>query len=531
MSSVSIPYVSAKLVPGATNPTLERPRMLVVGTVPQSKNAIFGGDPYKYLSVSALSSYEGAPLSDLAATFGTGELFHTLKYAQLGVNKAYPIDVLLVKNDTSNAATTTITFTNNAASKGTLRVDVFNGFEFSATFAYDAGTTPTELATAVATQLNTGVNKPFTVANALGVVTITWLDGFVSASVPIHVQLDDTATTAVVAHVNNTVPTQPASDLFDAIGDTRYTSIVWPDWLFNSIGFANSLLLDRFNTFNRITDGVVYTTITDTYSNILIKTQTLQGQPMSFWADRKVDGLFGASVGSNNKAIPGVRMAFVAGAIDRYRTDGADLSDIVSSATGLLDYAGGLALASLPYHNIAIPYSKPSNPLWYFDDSDQKSLNDFNISTWGVNRAGVQEITGRARTMWKVDAAGNTNKTWTPLEHLWTSSVVREYQFLKSKQYLAKMRLTGGQIVIGRSMTNAAAIREELVKWYAELAAQAIVVGGDEYIDLFAKRLTVSIVPEDQNVIITAVYPIVTHVGQVDFTIQTTVDYSQSATV
>ena len=150
MSSVSIPYVSAQLVPGITGVSLERPRMLVVGTVPQSKNSIFDGDPYKLLSVSPLSSYESVPLKDLATTFGTGELYHRLKYAQFGVNKAYPIDILLVKNNTSTAATTTITFANNAVEKGTLSVDVFNGFEFSATVAYEAGATPTALATAVA---------------------------------------------------------------------------------------------------------------------------------------------------------------------------------------------------------------------------------------------------------------------------------------------------------------------------------------------------------------------------------------------
>jgi hypothetical protein len=531
MSSVSIPYVSAQLVPGITGVSLERPRMLVVGTVPQSKNSIFDGDPYKLLSVSPLSSYESVPLKDLATTFGTGELYHRLKYAQFGVNKAYPIDILLVKNNTSTAATTTITFANNAVEKGTLSVDVFNGFEFSATVAYEAGATPTALATAVVSQLNTGANKPFAAANVAGVVTLTWVDGFVSQSVPIHVVLKDAATTAVVSHVANVVPTQPGSDVFDAIGDTRYTSILWPEWLFNSVGVANSLLLDRFNTFNRILDGVVYTTITESYSNILLNTQTLQGQPMSFWADRKVNGLFGASIGSNNKAMPDVRMAFVAGAIDRYRTEGADLTDIVSSANGLLDYTGGVALASLPYHNIPVPKTKPSNPLWYFDNADQSSLNDFNLSTWGVNRAGVQEITGRARTMWKVDAAGNENKTWSPLEHLWTSSVVREYQFLKVKQYLAKMRLTGGALVIGRSMTNATLLKEELIGWYSELAKQAIVLDGGEYIASFAKKLTVSIVPEDQNVIIAGVYPIVTHDGAVYFTIQTVVDYSQSASV
>lgn len=527
MSAISIPYITAKLVPDSTDITLDRPRTLIVGTVPQSKNAIFGSDSAKLLSVSSLSSYEAVSESDLAVFIGTGELFQTIKYAKLGVDKKFPIDLLLIKNGTSNAATTTITFTNNTANKGTLKVDIFNGYEFNAVVNYDIGATPTDLATEIVSQLNNTSNKPFTVSNTAGVITITWADGFVSPSAPIHVVFNDSSLTAAVAHINNTTPTQATSSTMDLLGDIRYTSILWPDWLFNSIAYANQFLLDRFNEFNTIEDGVVYTTMTDSYSNILLNTQTLQGQPMSFWADRKIDGLFGASKGSNNKTAPNLRMAFVACAIDRYRVDGADLSDIVSQSLGLLDYRGGVALASLPYHNMAIPHTKPSDPRWYFDFNDQKSLNSFSISTWGCNRAGVQEITGDARTMWKVDSAGNVNKTWSPLEHLWTSSVIREYVFLKCKQFFSKVRLTSGILITGRSMVNVETIREEIIKWYIELGDNALVVAGGDAVQKFEENLFVSISPENQLVVVTGIFPIVTHVGEIDFTIQISTNYGE----
>ena len=529
MSSVSVPYVTAKLVPAASVVSLSLPRALIVGTLPIAMNAAFGAATSKLMTISPKSSYEAVGDKELAGVFGTGSLYHMIRYAQKGVARNYPIDVLLIKNSQVGGAKTTITLAAAAAAKGTITVDVFNGYEFSAAVNFEAGATVASIAAAITAQLNTGVNKPFSVASSAGVITITWVDGFVSPATPIHVITNDSGLTPVVAHVGNTTPMQPAADVFDILGDVRYTSIVLQDSYFQSIAFANNYLLDRFNAFNTIADGVVYCALTDSFTNLLVNTQTLQGQPISLWVDRKIDGLFGASIGSNAKISPDLKMAFVATAIDRYRVEGADLTDIVSSAVGLLDYRGDIALASLPYHNIAIPATKPSDARWYFDHKDQKTLNANGLSTWGVNRAGVTEITGDARTMWKVDAAGNTNKTWSPLEHLWTASVIREYLFQKLKIYFGKMRLTDGELIAGRSMTNEASIKEELIAWYVELGDNALVVKSDDYIKRFADNCTVSVEAENQLVIITGVYPILTHAGEIDYTIQTVTNYGQAA--
>ena len=91
------------------------------------------------------------------------------------------------------------------------------------------------------------------------------------------------------------------------------------------------------------------------------------------------------------------------------------------------------------------------------------------------------------------------------------------------------MRLTDGELIAGRSMTNVGAITEELIAWYVELGKEALVVAGDTYVKRFADNLTVSIEPENQLVIITGVYPIVTHAGEIDYTIQTVTNYGQAA--
>ena len=91
------------------------------------------------------------------------------------------------------------------------------------------------------------------------------------------------------------------------------------------------------------------------------------------------------------------------------------------------------------------------------------------------------------------------------------------------------MRLTDGELIAGRSMTNEASIKEELIAWYVELGDNALVVKSDDYIKRFADSCTVSVEAENQLVIITGVYPILTHAGEIDYTIQTVTNYGQAA--
>lgn len=526
MSSINIPDVSVNLVPEQSVGDLTRPRTLVVGTVPASKNAIFGADTSKFLQVSPQVSFEQVDDSDIADMVGTGSLYHRIVMAKKGSNKLVPIDLLLVKNEAALSDTTTITFSAAATMRSTITVRVFNGFYFSAVVKAKAGMTATEIGDSVAEQLNNSVAAPFTAISSAGVVTLFWVDGFVSESTPVHVTSIDTAALPVIAHVSNTVPTQPLTDLFDVIGEQRYTSILWPDYYFDKVNVPNQFLLDRFNEFNDILDGAVYTTKTGGLVDLIADTASLSGQPMCFTVDKLIGGLHGASIGSSSTTLPDVRKAFIAVAIDRMRVKGADLTDIVSGAEGLRDYVGGGELASLPYHNIPIPYTLADNPAWYFKHAEQRQLSENNLSTMGVNRAGNTNITGNLVTMWKTDAAGNTNTVWTPLEHLWTSSTLREQVVADLRVFVGKARMTNGDLVFGRSMINRESVEEFLDNKFKEYGAKTWVTAGDEALEKFQARRFVTLTPSEQLIKIEAEYEIVTHVGSVSFTLRTTTQYN-----
>jgi hypothetical protein len=337
----------------------------------------------------------------------------------------------------------------------------------------------------------------------------------------------DSGLAPVVENVSNTTPTQPTVSFFDVVGDQRYTTILWPDYYSDSIqNVLLPYLSGRLNVYNNILDGIGYCTLTDTAVNMLTFTETFNGEGVVISAHNLIDGLFDASIGAADTQCPDMLMAFSATAIDRTAVSGADLTDIVSGASGLSDYTGGEALASLPYHGIPIANSLPNNPAWYFSLDVQKTLKDFNLSTIGVNRAANTNIVGRFQTQFKTDASGNINTTWKPLEHIRTSSIVREYFDNALRTEMSKKRMTNGDLIEGRSMTNKALVEVFLSNIYQELAELALVTSGADALKSFQKFLKVEIDTNNQAINVNCVVEIVTHVGNVTMNLSVTTNYN-----
>ena len=111
MSGINNPIVNGKIVPDDSIAMLDRPRTLIVGTIPTNKNGIFGSKKYAWLQRGVNTSYELADNATVSGLVGTGSVFHRWAAAKKGSNNDVPIDFLLVKNEAATTATTTITFT------------------------------------------------------------------------------------------------------------------------------------------------------------------------------------------------------------------------------------------------------------------------------------------------------------------------------------------------------------------------------------------------------------------------------------
>ena len=532
MSAVNQPYVTASLVPDASVVSLEQTRLLIVGAIGSIGEGVnrplFGAGTSAFLQASPNASYEQYSESAMLALLGAGSTFERWKAAKAGSNGVVPIDFLLTANTTT--ATTTLTVSVGAGELGgSLYVSVYDANQYNVTVDLSTAKTANELAAEIDAALSAYTTLPATVSVATNVVTLTWQDGFVPESTPIHVHTP----IGSVASVAVSVSAQTAPDLIgvnaglmDLIGDQRYTHIAWPDYFETKLNIVDDLLTERFNLFNDVASGAAWTTMTrETVIDLQTDTATLDTQNIIVVAAKLVNGLFDASIGADKTRSPDADVAFLAAAHARMLTPDASLVDLGFIADGTKDYSGGYHMASFPMHNIVIPYVKPANPRWYFTFAEQSLLNGSNVSTYGVNRSGTTTVSGNMLTMWKTDSAGNVNLTYQQVEYLYTAMTIREYMDSAARIKYANQRMTQGETVIGYSMVNQATVEEWVLSEYRKLGNIALVTKGAAADKSFRKALSVTLNPAQTRITIAATYEIVTHVGIVDFTIRTTTSY------
>ena len=128
-------------------------------------------------------------------------------------------------------------------------------------------------------------------------------------------------------------------------------------------------------------------------------------------------------------------------------------------------------------------------------------------------------------TLWKTDTAGNPNNVWTPLEHIRTSSLVREYFASSARTKFGKTRMTNGDTVIGRSMVNKALVEVWAESVFQELGNLALVTAGALALEQFQKRLSVVLNTRQGEILINSEVEIVTHVGIINFNLRVTTQY------
>lgn len=439
---------------------------------------------------------ENVLTNDERALVGVGSMAGSMISAARKINPTTRFDVIgLADAGGATAATGTNVFTGTATENGTLKVVIGSENEYSLSIPVASGDTATDVGDAVVAAVDAvfadGRHIPVTAANVTGTVTYTarnagTLGNFIGLSISGSVAGISYTLTAMTGGATD----PDLTGVFDVISDNRYQTIVWP--YFDSTSEIVNFLEGRFNTTNKVLDGVAITSAVDTFANHLTRLNALNSKTLVMFCDSSEDE-------TNYKAaslleMPWIKSSIFA-ALDSYRlTQDAPISGIINSSRGPLDAFGGPALSSFPYFNMAAPGLKPIGTGRGFSDVEIEQLFDAGGSVIGNNGPKTVVIFGEVVTTFKTDTSGNEDLSFKTLNDFRTASAIREYFFNNSQAEYQNSRLTDGDIVEGHDMVSRNTVAAFMEQLYVELSGEGFVLvrAGAENIDFFKENLVVT---------------------------------------
>jgi phage tail sheath gpL-like len=490
--SVNRPVVSFNIVPDFVEQKPEPRRTLIVGQKLSTGSATAGNI---LKNVQNLSNYD--------SLFGAKSMLtHAINLFRK-INKETPLDVWVLADDAGGTkASATITFSGTATRAGTIRISVLSKNDALFQLDVSSTTTPTQLATALAAKIN-AAKIPCTATSTAGVVTVTFAHNGLEGNFGCLHLLDDLATgisTALTPFTGGT--TNPSTAAFATKAkNSWYWRIAIPQSYVDT-DFLTELEA-RYNTENDTLDGILLQVKAKDYATALSDLALLNSKCQDQQTYRAMSTT--TEIG-NGTHTPGLSHAAGLAALDTLRVlDGADLSDYYIANGAPLDSIGGPAIASLPYHNIPLPWVKPMTPESQWEFTEEKALQDAGASYSGTNSRGTAVIQSFRCTTYKFDAAGSQDPTFHFVENVDSYSIAREYIVRNTRTYTASMRLTDGDIVAGRAFANEAAIIDFMIGRYVDLSGPdyALVPAGAGAVAFFKKNITVKLDLPNGKIIIT----------------------------
>jgi len=463
---VDLPQVTFSIIPAQQLAGVTAQRVLIVGQMLAAGTATAG------------QLYRDFPNDGSEDTlFGAGSHIAGMIRAFKAINKVSYLDVIPLDDAVGTAGSATMTFaTASATADSSIVVSFGSEIDAKVTVDISSGDDQTAIAAAVVTAIQALSNYsqlPFTVASALGVVTATAANkGTLSNDWGLSVTGEISGVGITLAGWSSGATDPTLTSVLDVIGDQRYQTILWPSAY--DLTVVETLLNARFNTTNAILDGVALQVKSDTLSNL--KSYAVQNsQSVVIPGEKKVDNTF--IKGPATLEFPDIASAQIC-AIRALRFTNSALLTQYLTTVAPSDQFGGIGAATLPYFNTALPSLPVALAGNDFSQTEQAELIAAGVGTFGPNRAYSATIFGEFVTTYLTDNAGNADDSYKYLNTIDAASVIREFFFVNMKARYAQTRLTDGDLVAGRDMTNEAGIRAFCNELYDSLADDVITQKG-----------------------------------------------------
>jgi phage tail sheath gpL-like len=489
MGTTSNPGGTFILLPAGQEQTIKGRRDLICGQTGVSGAAVSGelNENVQDLTDAQIRVLFGADsyLTSIILNFRSGN------------DRNSQLDVIAV--DAAGGAvfgTSTIQTAGTATADGTLTIALVDEI-----FEYDVAVSSGDLHTAVAVAINAGVatltNPLFSSAVVTDTVTYTALDGGTPPNkYGIRVTGNVPGITAIPTAWTGGLTDPTLTTILDAITGIRYNGILWPEAWYSDIDIPKDHLDDLFNAVNAIMDGVCFTGKTETFATSKAAALTQNSQSLVLWGNNlKAETL---DKGPAILQPADWSVAYFMGVRSKRLTAGSIVAgDITSIAP--LDAIGNIGNGSLPYFNTPLKDVPITNPTFLFDQTEQTELIESGFSTFGVNDAINNMISGQIVTTWTTDPAGNPNTSFLYLNYVDTGSLCREFFFNNYKADFAQARLVEGDLVANKSFANAGFIKSSFIEYYKSLADIGLTQKGvdpETGVDataFFSKNLTITV--------------------------------------
>lgn len=409
------------------------------------------------------------------------------------INTITQIDAIGVADASGTAATATITMAGTSTAAGTYTIEIGSAADHSITVSIPSGSDANTAAAAIDTAIQASGNyadAPYQSAVATATVTVTAEhDGTIANNWQITVSGTVPGLTPTVVGWANGATDPVITSVLDVIGSRRYQTILWPSsW---DTAVVRTLLDGRFNVTNDIQDGRALQTVVDSLADLPGLVSGYNSQNMVVIGLQEIDETL--RKGSSVREFPDVVTAYV-GAVRALRlTQDGNLTQY-QTTTAARDQFGSSALSTLPYFNTAIPQLPVPLPDDDWTDEEATELNDDGIAIVAANPAFNRVILGEFVTTYLTDNAGNPDTSYHFLNTVDAVSEVRERFVTNLRARYAQTRLTDGDIIRGRAMTNPQEIFSYLTTVRETLVDDAILAGGpvadNDFLDTTVVEIT-----------------------------------------
>lgn len=492
MPGISEPEVTLSIIPAAQLAGVQEQKVLIVGQMLSGGTATAG---------ALIQDHPDDATED--ALFGQRSHVAGLVREFKKLNQRSQLDILPIDDDGSAVQATSIaTVTGTATADGTITLTVGSGKLYKLDIDITSGDTATEVGDAIVTAFTAKADAPFTAANVTGTVTFTASNGGTLANEWDIAVEGATAGIAVALTAWASGATDPTlTGILSVIANVRYQTVVWASVY--ALTEIETELNTRFNLTNDVKDGVALQVKRGTLATLTSYVSTLNSQSVVVIPNKTVSTA--THEGSAIPEMPDVICAQIAAIRALRLTTDAPLTQFLTTVAAQ-DQFGGIGIASLPYHNTLLPNLPLPDISDFFSDSDIASFKTSGIAAIGPNRANNGIIMGDMITTYLTDAAANTDTSYKFLNTVDTASVIREFFFANYKVRYVQSRLTDGDLIAGKDMTNAGSFRAFSNQLYDELADDALTQAGrvakkdfDDnlsiVVDVSAGKITVNMAP------------------------------------